>query len=164
MEIWKDIPGYKGLYQVSNFGVVRSIKNDKIRVRKPQIDTWKYYKLDLWNNSKMKQMQIHKIVFISFNFIPPKNMVINHIDGNKLNNCLSNLELITQRENVSHSEIHNNKNKNIGVCFYKPNGKYRAHIYINKKLKHLGYFNTIDQAIFARKSFELENNIINKYS
>jgi hypothetical protein len=164
MEIWKDVPGYEGLYQVNNLGIIKSIKNNKVRIRKPQIDTWKYYKLDLWKNSKMKQMQIHKIVFISFNFNPPKNMVINHIDGNKLNNNLSNLELITQRENVSHGEIYNNKNKNIGVCFYKPNNKYRAHIYIDKKLKHLGYFNTIDEAIFARKSFEIENNIINKYS
>lgn len=108
-EIWKDVKGYEGLYQVSNLGRVKSIqyfnhKNNKAytrnRLLKPIINEKGYARVDLFKNKKSKRVRIHRLV--AETFIP--NMYnlpeINHIDGNKQNNCIDNLEWCTHKHNM----------------------------------------------------------------
>ena len=115
-EIWKDIKGYEGLYQVSNLGRVKSLdkiivtidrKNrcQKGKILKLQISKYGYNVITLWNNNISKQFKVHRLVAIAF--IPnPNNLPqINHIDEDKLNNKIDNLEWCTALENNHHSNI-----------------------------------------------------------
>ena len=104
VEIWKDIPGFPG-YQVSNLGNVRSLDRYKVKWnRYKNVRTLlkgrnlkkhilrDYYAVCLWQNGKMYNKQIHRLVAISFLDNKQNLPCINHIDGNKLNNNVSNLE------------------------------------------------------------------------
>ena len=134
-EIWKDIPNYEGLYQVSNLG---NIRNKKRLILKPHKHN--YLMIKLWKNNKGKNYNIHSLVAICFlNHIPNKfTNVIDHIDSNKFNNKLENLRIITMRENIS-KDKKNKTSKFTGVRFKSK--KYEAQITINNKQHYLGRFN-----------------------
>ena len=106
-EIWKDVENYEGLYQVSNFGRVKSfprngtIKQEKIL--KQTIDNNGYLIVGLHKNNKAKKVCVHWLVANAFIPKEKKYKVINHIDGNKFNNKLSNLERCTQSHNIKES-------------------------------------------------------------
>lgn len=95
-EIWKDIKGYKGLYQVSNKGNVKSLnyrRTGKEKILKPMVIRDGYLQMELYKNGKRKNLLIHRLVLMTF--APIDNMDkldANHKDENKQNNCLSNLE------------------------------------------------------------------------
>lgn len=99
VEIWKDIKGYKGLYQVSNLGRVKSFYFKKEKILKLRF-TGRYYQAILTKNGKQKSYLIHRLVAI--HFIPnPKNLpTVNHKDENKANNNVDNLEWCTQMYNI----------------------------------------------------------------
>ena len=100
MENWKDIPDYEGLYQISDFGNVKSLISN--RILKPSKDRFGYVRFNAFNNKKAKTLRIHRLVMEIFN--PIDNiMQVNHIDGNKLNNKLDNLEWCTDSENKKHA-------------------------------------------------------------
>ncbi len=90
MEIWKDIKGYEGLYQVSNFGNVRSVKRNIVLSAGTRCDGRKY--VTLCKNGKCKTFKIHRLVAIAF--IPNLNNYkeVNHKDENPSNNYVGNLE------------------------------------------------------------------------
>lgn len=107
-EIWKDIKGYEGLYQISNLGVVRSLdritpdgKHIKGRLLKPH-SNGRYIQYALCKDNKVKHLNAHRIV--AEHFIPnPDNLpCINHKDENGFNNCVENLEWCTQKYNVNY--------------------------------------------------------------
>lgn len=100
VEIWKDIDGYKGLYQISNMGRVRSIYRYK-KVLKPLGGVYK--QVQLCKNKHVKAHLIHRLVASAF--VPNIELkpCVNHIDGDKLNNCADNLEWMTYSENEIHS-------------------------------------------------------------
>lgn len=100
IEIWKSIPGYEGLYEASDMGNFRSIKNGIIKILKPRFFWTGYVSIQLSKNSKHKTFTGHKLVWLAFNGEIPDNYVIDHIDMNKSNNNLSNLRLLTNRENT----------------------------------------------------------------
>lgn len=114
-EIWKDIKGYEGLYQVSNLGRIKSLQryrisksgtnqnvNEKI-LKQSCGKTNKYLNVTLAKNKKNKTFQIHRLA--ALNFIPNPNNYpqVNHKDGNKQNNCVDNLEWCTCKENINHA-------------------------------------------------------------
>lgn len=108
-EIWKDIQGYEGFYQVSNFGNVRSLKwnhSNQIRLLTP-FENDGYKRVGIRKNNVLKNYLIH--VLVAKAFIPnPKNKpCVNHMDGNKTNNNVSNLEWVTYSENTIHAKNHN---------------------------------------------------------
>lgn len=124
-ERWKDIKDFPN-YQISNYGRVKSkeritkvgIKNVKQVIRKEKIlkplkITKGYLGIRLYNNSNAKTFKIHRLV--ATYFIPnPNNLPqVNHIDGNKENNFVNNLEWCTCNENMEHSYKIGLRNKDI---------------------------------------------------
>ena len=110
LEIWKDIKDYEGLYQVSNLGRVRSLpKVDRLgRVHngkiKAQVNNGSGYLIvNLKHNGKQKMKTVHRLVAETFISNDDNLPEINHIDGNKVNNRVDNLEWCTRSENVKHA-------------------------------------------------------------
>lgn len=105
MEFWKDIRGYEGIYQISNLGKIKSLHRDctKGRILNPAKNNRGYLRLGLSGNGKVRYDSVHRLVAEAF--IPnPKNLPeVNHIDGNKLNNRVENLEWVTKGENQVHA-------------------------------------------------------------
>ena len=151
-EIFKDITGYEGLYQVSNLGNVKSLPRKMIKkgiyiskekILKQSVLTSGYYVVNLTKNKKQKVFTIHQLVAIAFlNHTPEKyDFIVDHINNNKLDNRVENLQVITQRENTS-KDRRNKTSNYTGVYWYKPSNKWRANIYINGKSIHLGRFDS----------------------
>ena len=103
MEIWKDIVGYNGLYQISNCGRVKSFHNNSKRILKPKTNN-KGYKWVILNLNKITQnCLIHRLVAEHFIENPKNYKIINHIDENPSNNNVSNLEWCTYSQNTMKS-------------------------------------------------------------
>lgn len=116
-EVWKDIPEYEGLYQVSNLGRVKSLPKHyhQEMILKNKLTKDGYHETTLYKNNKSKCIRTHRLVAIAFIPNPNNKPQINHIDGNKLNNNVNNLEWCTNRENIDHSlktGLQNHKGKN----------------------------------------------------
>lgn len=109
MEIWKDIKGYEGLYQVSNLGRVkgldRYVKNNhsvryvKERILKPNKNKDGYFTISFWVNGKMKQYYVHRLVAEAFLDNPNNYPIVNHRDETSSNNNSSNLEWCSYKYN-----------------------------------------------------------------
>ncbi|MFF3146812.1 NUMOD4 domain-containing protein [Streptomyces sp. NPDC057927] len=130
-EIWKDINGYEGHYKISNLGRVKSFKYDKTRGRilKGNIENHGYKMVDFRANSFRKRYLIHRLVAETFIPNPQNYKVVNHIDGNKLNNSLENLEWTTQQYNTIHAfntGLSDGMNWSKGVNQYTKRGKFVA--------------------------------------
>jgi hypothetical protein len=98
MEIWKEIEGYEGLYQVSNEGRIRSKRRIKI-----QGDYNGYKKVRLSKKSRQLTKQVHRLVAKAFIPNPNNKPMVNHKDLNRSNNNVNNLEWVTHQENVNHA-------------------------------------------------------------
>ena len=111
-EVWKDIAGYEGLYQVSNFGRVKSLDREKsngtgVYILKGKIKTANerrgYLGTQLYKNHKLKNVYVHRLVAEAFIPNTDGQETINHINGNKLDNRVENLEWVSNAENVKHA-------------------------------------------------------------
>lgn len=97
MEIWKDVKNYEGIYQISNFGQVRNNK----KILKPTLKRG-YLQIGLRKNGIRKFFQVHRLVADAFISNPNKLPQVNHIDENKLNNDVNNLEWCSVSYNNSY--------------------------------------------------------------
>lgn len=170
-EIWKDVVGYEGCYQVSNLGNVKSLKRivkfgNSVRVIPEKIlkqlkNKRGYLEVKLSIKSKTSTKPVHKLIGLAF--IPhEKGMCVNHIDQDKTNNKLINLEIVNHIENDCYSiDKSKTTSKYIGVRF-KNNG-WETQIRFQKKRYYLGRYKTEDEARKAYLNFIKENNIVNKY-
>lgn len=104
-ENWADVRGYEGLYQVSDKGNIRRVIQNRTRILKQYVSKANgYCYINLYKNNKSSTMRVHKIVAREFLGEPPQNKLqINHIDGNKANNAVENLEYCDQSENMRHA-------------------------------------------------------------
>lgn len=105
-EIWKDIKDYEGLYQVSNLGRVKRVKTD--RILKPSKQIHGYLLVNLYKNNVSAKKRIHRLVAQAFISNSENKPQVNHIDENKTNNVVSNLEWVTSKENINHG-THNER-------------------------------------------------------
>ena len=148
MEIWKDVPGYIGLYKVSNYGRIKSLSRKIVRnknvvnigniIMRQSISN-KYYSVMLYKDNTKNRYLVHRLVATAF--IPnPENLPqINHKNENKLDNCVDNLEWCTSKYN------NNYKNKvKIGALKHK-----KA---INQYDKKGNFINSFNSGLDASKS------------
>lgn len=125
-EVWKDIKGYEGFYQVSNLGRVKSNYNKKdneLTIKKTYVNDHGYEIVNLYNHISKKgyKCRVHRLVAEAFNKNEHGYNVVNHIDGNKLNNNSNNLEYCSVSDNVKHAyDIGLRKTKSI-IQFDKQN-------------------------------------------
>lgn len=111
VERWLPVVGYEGLYEISDSGRVKSLHDTKGykpgRIIASRINTFGYRQIMLSKNGKTKQNSVHRLVASAFIINPLNKPQVNHIDSDKSNNNLSNLEWATRKENVIHA-IENN--------------------------------------------------------
>lgn len=113
-EFWKDIEGYEGLYQISSFGRVKSLKYGKERILKPLVDKDGYLLAILCKEGKTKNHKIHRLVASAFLPNPNNYPCINHKDENKQNNCVDNLEWCTVKYNINYGTRTEKCSKKVG--------------------------------------------------
>ena len=154
-EIWKDITNpvdFTGIYQISNFGRVKSLSRIKWsgstfylfkeKIRRNTLDDKGYETIVLSKNGINKRYKIHQLVFDHFNDKKrEENLVIDHRDNNPSNNIINNLQLLTHRQNISKGFlIKNLSSKYTGVCWDVHYQKWISKIRIGKKRYNLGHF------------------------
>ena len=148
IEEFRDLPNYEGIYQVSNLGRIKSLARKSLigrvlkeKILKPFLVGGGYLSVSLHKEGKQYNKQAHKLVAIAFlNHTPNGNkIVVDHIDNDKTNNKLSNLQLISNRENLS-KDKKGCSSKYTGVSWNKSVNKWVANITINGKVKYLGYY------------------------
>lgn len=160
-EVWKDIPKYRGLYQASNTGEIKSLEriikcnyksgvvNRKVGgvILKPSINTSGYEFLILYKNKIPKNHDVHKLIAITFLNHKPNghSVVIDHINNNPSDNRVENLQIITHRENCSKDR---SGKYPIGVTFDKNRNTkpFVAQIYIDGRHIRIGRYDTIQEA------------------
>ena len=124
-EIFKDIKGYEGLYQISNLGRIKSLnynRTGKEKLLKQSINSNNYFKITLSKNNVMKNFCTHVLVAKAFIENPNMLSCVNHIDGNKQNNRVDNLEWVTYKQNTIHAYNHNLMNHfKVKVIQYEKN-------------------------------------------
>ncbi len=111
MEIYKDIKGYEGLYQISNKGNVKTLPKYRRsgngftlrpeKIMKQSINRTGYNRIGLKKDGKIKQHLVSRLVAMHFIDNPDKKPCVNHVDENKKNNTIENLEWVTHKENMN---------------------------------------------------------------
>lgn len=106
MEEWRDIPGYEGVYRISDQGRIMRIKSGPGArpglILKPYVRPDGYHNITLWSDNVSHKYYIHRLVLVAFLGPPPPNHEVNHKDGCKSNNCLDNLEWMERSANMFH--------------------------------------------------------------
>lgn len=160
MEIWKDIEGYEGIYQVSNQGRVKSVERyvektsygkkykflKKESIRKGHIINQRYIAFDLWKDNECNSFLIHKLVAQAFipNPAPTIYTIVHHIDHNPHNNCVNNLEWMSEEE---HKKLHS---KERSRAIYQYDKKTMKLIAIWNKLKDASEGSGVEMANINR--------------
>jgi len=167
-ELWEDIPSYEGFYQASNMGRVRSIdrvvpiqrgatkRSIKGYVLKPYLRKG-YLVVDLHSGSResRKATSAHTIIWRTFNGQVPHPLQIDHKNEDKTDNRLSNLQLLSNRDNCIKGRL-KYRDLPTGAYWREDTHKYYSRIQINGKDKYLGMFNCPTAAHLAYEKERLK--------
>ena len=135
-EIWKNIDGFENLYQVSSLGRVKSLKYNKERILKPGNNGKGYLWVQLWREGKVTQCYIHRLVAQTFIENPDNLPQVNHINEDKTDNRVNNLEWCSIVYNLNYGT----HNERIATALSKP-------IYsVNKTTNEITYYQSISDA------------------
>lgn len=150
MEEWRPIEGFPA-YEVSSLSRVRRTKDGKRtyagRILKPGLTSAGYLTVCLYENCKAQTHEVHRLLAKAFIPNPENKYSVDHVNGVKTDNRIENLRWSTHQENMrNRPKYRNNTTGYLGVSFYKNTGKFRAHIFLEGKLRHLGYFLTAAEA------------------
>lgn len=143
-EIWKDVPTYEGLYQVSSFGRVKSLikwNGTNERILNLQKGSTGYLKIVLCKNTIKTTFKVHQVVAMAF-YGHVRNgfkIVVDHKDNNKLNNRADNLRLTTNRDNAT-KDLKSGTSKYIGVSYNSSSNKWISCIRFKGTSVYLGLF------------------------
>lgn len=152
-EIWKTIENLNEEYQISNFGNVRHIKQNGIKILKSHKDKSGYLIINIYANNKNHSLKIHRLVANAFVPNPNSKEQVNHIDFNRINNRADNLEWCTLQENIQHSKRH-------GKYFNRDNSKkYKK---INQYDLEGNLIKSWDSILEAGRSLNLDTSAITK--
>ncbi len=117
-EIWKRVPGFGNLYEVSNLGRVKRLSHTNHRgtvypekILTQSISPYGYHQIRLYNPKREQHYRVHRFIALAFIPNPENKPHINHKDSNKLNNDISNLEWCTHAENMIHHQVSSGKSK-----------------------------------------------------
>lgn len=174
VEIWKDIPNYVGLYQVSNLGNVKSLSRpikqryvyyiSKEKLLTPKVNSGGYLWVKLCRTGE-KSFAVHILVALAFIGERDPLNVVNHKDGNKLNNHLDNLEYCTHRENAHHYEKSvKSTSKYIGVSYDSNRKKWCSKIKVKGKTVNLGRFENEVDAYHKYLEYAQSQGLSSQYS
>ena len=162
-EIFVDIPDYEDLYQVSNFGRIKSLKCNREKILKPALagpNKWKYFAVNLLKDNKVKYSKIHRLVLISFKGYHenPEFNQVDHIDKNRLNNYLTNLRWLNRSGNLRNTN-RKTSSRYIGVYFCKNLKKWKSIIRIDYENIHLAVCKNEIEAAKAYDQALIDYNI-----
>lgn len=149
-EIWKDIPGYEGHYQASNFGRIRSLKRNNVRILKPAETIWGYYIVRLYQNNVAKVSSVHRLVWLAFNGSIPENYQINHLNENKLDNRLENLSLCTAKENINFGTRTKRASEKLCKCIQMIDENNNTLKTFNSLIEAARFFNKKSSSVISR--------------
>lgn len=160
-EVWKDIEGYDGQYQISDTGRVKSFRRNREKILRPLLNishgNYKCKSVVLFKNSNKKQLRISRLV--AETFIRPLLLKeqVDHIDRNSLNNSLDNLRIVTNGENRSNCKKQKGTSRYKGVHWSKKAKKWEGYARRDKKAHWFGYFDSEEEAALAYNNFVLQN-------
>lgn len=162
--VWKDALGYEGLYQVSNTGKIKSLFRYKKEL-KPNITRGGYATVELFKDKKSKRLLIHRIVAFAFIENASNLPQVNHIDENKLNNNVENLEWQTAKENMNYGTRLERqiKNTDFSKNIYKENARKNGKVVSKSVLqfdKMGNFLNRYDSGKEASKKTNLNHSHI----
>ena len=126
-EIWRDITGYEGYYQVSSEGRVKSLKRKGRKneyILRPVVTNCGYYQVGLRSGGKRKMFFVHRLVCEAFHENPDNKPQVNHVNEDKTDNRACNLEWSTRRENMNHGTRNSRAGKAIAKANSKQTGQY----------------------------------------
>lgn len=153
-EIWKDVIGYEGHYQISNMGNVCSIKYNQRKILKQYNHRQGYKMVRIYLNSKGRTIKVHRLValaFINDNLENDYSLVVDHINDNKADNRLENLQLLTTRQNnIKQGRYSKGTSKYVGVYWHKTKMRFLSYIHIKNKKILVGTFKCEELANEAR--------------
>ena len=151
-EIWEDIEGYDGAYQVSNRGRVMSLKFGKTRVLKQTPNLKGYWMIMLYKRGRKKHWRVARLVAQHFLLSWDENLQIDHINGGKKENHIENLRMVTGKMNRRSfaKKKQGCSSQFRGVYWRKDRKKWRAEILSGDKRKHLGLFDDEVEAAKVR--------------
>ncbi len=161
-EIWKDIPGYEGLYKASSLGNIKTLKRNRVPedlVLSPRKDKAGYLMVNLYKDKKQKSYRIHRLIVSAFEGLK-EGMVIDHINNIKADNRFCNLQQTTNRHNCSKDRV-NKTSKYTGVSWDKSRGRWKAFIQSKGEIHCLGSFilETEAYSFYENALYQLENNL-----
>ena len=161
-EEFREIKDYEGDYQISNLGRVKSLKYGKERILKQSFNSNGYLTVGLCKNAKETKKKIHQLVAIAFlGHIPDgHNICVDHVDNDKLNNNVTNLQLITNRENCS-KDSKRRHSEYIGISYKKKQDRWRGEIKFKGKKYYTKTVTTETEAYCLYKLLLNELNLVN---